>query len=851
MSKYSSLSEHLSVKLDAQVQRRTENNFVNEGFFDMFGNKEKAKGLFGVLGSLFDAITGDDNKSDKLKEAMKANKEKAKEGAKKRQDDLKNSAQAALIAKINARHEQRENQLNIANKKRVNAYKALERQYKEEATFWKKNAEEYTAEEIAAMNRISDKRYRALGVVDNNELQEFHQLFTIITTDNDGNTLSVEEIRKKANAKPGADDYDAEFIDNYKRFTELGKKYNKPMIDGMSSEEFYKEMEHVPLYANEYQHAKEAVTAGEQALEEFERKSKLVSDFKDKQKKHNEAKEAKEAAEAEVSNFGSANGCKVDANGKVSIDDDYQLPSLKATTSDNNNFDLEEHLKSLKKKGVPKSVLTKLRNAYNEANSGDNPDPISAMNDAATSLTEEDNTAIKEGVVAKLQEQYDAAKSKREAADTNLSSNPEPSLDDTQYAEIKDLEKEGSNGDFGEYDVTTEAGKAAHTEYKNGVKEAKKQLADIEKDRAARKEVAVQTHNEYKATREGKMPEELRADVEKATKGVALGETKNNGEIGIWYPSETAQNRQFLKKPAINASEEEKEKYKSQREEVALNATFSNEDITTVKKNPDYDSEDPDSKPYIKITKDENGNDVKTPISKEEAINICTKNDITARHEADVLALKQQLADKISACIKDGDLDSEAYKKLSKNEREILRKILSGETDPKEMFKGVDTFGSATIDKVNAFKKAHTDMDTSDKGAFDEYMKELDDEDAGDEEIDDNDKTDDEKLGDGDDNDYEDESGNRATHPAKIWKRRKLKNRKGSTKAYYNSDGASISAKDYKKRLENYKKAKAKGKVFKESFNYVNLGNHLFESIGNTVDKYSKLQDCILNKLNS
>lgn len=848
MNTHSSLSEHLSIKLDTQIQCKAENNVVNEGFFDMFGNKEKAKGLFGVLGGLFDVITGDTNKNDKLKEAMKANKEKAKEGAKKRQNDLKNSAQAALIAKINARHEQRENQLTIANKKRVNAYKALERQYKDEGNFWRKNTEEYTAEEIAAMNKISDKRYRALGVVDNNELQEFHQLFTIITTDKDGNTLSVEEIRKKANAKKGEEGYDAEFVENYKRFNELGKKYNKPMIDGASSEEFYKEMEHVPLYANEYQHAQEEVERAGQELEDFERKSKLVSDFKDKQKKHNEAKEAKEAAEAEVSNFGSANGCEVDANGKVSIDDDYQLPSLKATTSDNNNFDLEEHLKSLKKKGVPKSVLTKLRNAYNEANSGDNPDPISAMNDAASSLTEEDNTAIKEGVVAKLQEQYDAAKSKREAADTNLSSNPAPSLDDDpQYAEIKDLEKEGSNGDFGEYDVTTEAGKKAQDEYKKDVKEAKKALADIEKDRAARKEAAVQTHNEYKATQEGKMPEELRADVEKATKGVSLGETKNDGEIGIWYPSETAENKQFLKKPAVNAPEEEKEKYKSQREEVALNATFSNDDIITVKKNPDYDSEDPDSKPYITITKDKDGNEVKTPISKKEAINICTKNDIAARHEADVLALKQQLADKISACIKDGDLNSEAYKKLSKNERDVLRKILSGETDPKEMFKGVDTFGSTTIDKVNAFKKAHTDMDTSDKGAFDEYMKELDDEDAGDEEIDD---TDDDAK---DDNDYEDEEGTTISNPAKTWKKRKLKNGNGTTKAYYNKDGASISAKDYKKRMDNYKKAKARKakEQSNETFNYVNLGNHLFESIDTNNNKYSNLRNYILSNVNN
>jgi hypothetical protein len=69
-----------------------------------------------------------------------------------------------------------------------------------------------------------------------------------------------------------------------------------------------------------------------------------------------------------------------------------------------------------------------------------------------------------------------------------------------------------------------------------------------------------------------------------------------------------------------------------------------------------------------------------------------------------------------------------------------------------------------------------------------------------------------------------DESGKRV-NPAKNWHKRKKKNGKGSTKSYYNSKGDSISAKDFREKMENYKAYVQKHKKTKheESFNISNF----------------------------
>jgi hypothetical protein len=93
-------------------------------------------------------------------------------------------------------------------------------------------------------------------------------------------------------------------------------------------------------------------------------------------------------------------------------------------------------------------------------------------------------------------------------------------------------------------------------------------------------------------------------------------------------------------------------------------------------------------------------------------------------------------------------------------------------------------------------------------------------------------------------------------NPAKEWRRRKNKVTGKKTKNYFNvhDKKQSISRKKFLEKVEAYKKAIAKRKAKEqnnETFNYVNLGNHLFESIDTNNNKYYNLRNYILSNVNN
>ena len=75
-----------------------------------------------------------------------------------------------------------------------------------------------------------------------------------------------------------------------------------------------------------------------------------------------------------------------------------------------------------------------------------------------------------------------------------------------------------------------------------------------------------------------------------------------------------------------------------------------------------------------------------------------------------------------------------------------------------------------------------------------------------------------------------DESGKRV-NPAKKWHKRKKKNGKGSTKSYYNSKGDSISAKDFREKMENYKAYVQKHKKSTQQNSNFNISNFLKDKL--------------------
>lgn len=821
---YKSLSNYLITNVN-NINDINDENTVNEGIFDIFKGKkgkqasDKAKGFFGIIGVLFKSLTGDGGEDDKLTAELKAQAESAEAAAAKREKELADSAEGALIAKLRADFEQKEKQLSLANAKRVAAYNAQARQFREESNFWKNNTYEYTAEQLEAFNRKRQELYQGLGTIGGSEIQELNQLMTIITTDENGNTLPIKDIQAKAKLKEGDDGYDAEFIEKYNRLNELAKKHKKPMIEGAKSDAFYKEIKHIPLYANEYANAKAEMEEYEKMSNDFEKKSKQVSTFNEKTEAHEKAVEKYNEIDNEIKKFSNGD-YKVDANGKVKI---KNLPTLKADESNNNDFNIDDFANSLKEKGVPESIINKAKDAYNNSEV----DNIKAMNDVLGNLSKEEKEELEKSVQEYQQQRYDDLANQRKNAKANVENNPKPDLDnDPEYADIKNL----SDQDRASYDVTTDAGRKAKEDLENDLKKRKDELQRIEKERAARAEKNKTIRSEYSTTRQNKVPDEIKDDVKKAKQGIELGEEKNkDGEVGIKVGDK------FIKKPDPSASKEEIDNYNNQREELIMSKKISDLDIDDVKKQGDK---------YILTIDGESAE-----ISKEDAIQVYAQNAIKTEQHALLLDKKQKLADNISKCIVNGDLDPKKYKSLSKAEKEMMKKILTDEVDVNDVFAGVDLTGNATIDAIDKFKKAHKDITKDDDGSFDEYINDLDDlDDIDDEEVEDEDndaKADDVETD--EEEEYVDDEGKKQTrhkkieNPAKIWKRRKKKNGKGITSSYFNKNGDSISKKEYKQRMETFKKALKAKQVKSEpqsttdnnsqTYSYTQLRNYILEKL--------------------
>ena len=558
---YNLLSNHLNSQLNDTPAN------INEGIFDIFsrnGKEKEAKGFFGIIGSIFGAISGD----DAIGKALREQEKKAEENAKARESALAKASEDMLVAKMNADFEQRENQLKLANDQKVAAYKAQQRQLKEEAAFWKNNKRQYTADQLEGFNRRREELYSSLGAIDDEGIVELNRLTTLITTDENGNTLSIEEIKQKAKDNP-------EFKAQLDKYEKLAKKFKKPMIEGASTEDFYKELGKTYATATEISRAQDALTDAKSLADDYEKKSKQVSTFNEKKEAHKKAQETLNTAASAVNNFGSSNGCEVDANGNITK---VTLPNLKAQTENNNEFKLDEHLNRLQEQSVPQSIIDKARNAYEEAENNGSLDPIEAMNSAVSALSSEEQTELENAVKEKMQAKYSEAVAAKEAAEANVGAYPMPSKHDPEFADIKDL----SDKEMIEYDVTTDVGKQTQTTITKGLKTAQDQVNKLEeqrKDRAAKRKVE---NEEYQAMQKSKVPDEFKEDVKKAKSGLEPGETKVDGKPGIRVPKIGEDGKpvldkdgkpvlEFKQKPGPNASADEQKEYDRQRDKIVLN----------------------------------------------------------------------------------------------------------------------------------------------------------------------------------------------------------------------------------------------------------------------------------------
>jgi hypothetical protein len=768
----------------------------------------------------------------------------------------------------------------LANQQKINAYKAQEKQLKDEAGFWRNNKRQYTAEQLEGFNRTREELYSSLGAIDDEGIVELNRLTTLITTDENGNTLSIEEIKQKAKDNP-------EFKVQLEKYEKLANKYKKPMIEGAKTEDFYKQLGKTYAAATEISRAETALTNAKTLANNYEKISKQVSVFKEKETEHKKAQEALNVATSAVENFGNQY-VTVDANGKVVAKEDANFRGMLTPLEGTNLSDettLNEYIDKLKNMGVPESVVTTIQNAA--ANPGESGDVANSIESAINSLNDDQLSEVSENVIQHQQTKYDELKTKKSEAEANVTNNPKPSKDDPEFADIKDMTDE----QLIEYDVTTDAGKQTQKSIEDGLKEAETQVKKIQKDRETRAAKRKAENEEYQAMQKRKIPDEFKDEVNKAKSGLDVGETKVDGKPGIRVPKldengnpvkkeDGTPDYDFIPKPDPNASDDEQKEYDRKKDKLVLNTKLGDASGESIeRRNGEYYYKNGD----VEIKLDPNN-----PSDKSEITRIYAEQQIRAEQRALILGKKQELADKLSKCIKDGDLDPAVYKTMSNAEKEALRDIVSGKVSVDDMFAGVDLAGSSVKDSVNNFKKQHKDLVTAengedgngkDKGSFEEYMKDLDDEAEdkgfdGDADHDDEDNVEDDEKGllndEGDletdeDEEYTDDEGNTKTrkkklkNPAKIWRRKKKKNGKGTTSSYYNKEGDSISKKEFKKRMATYKEALKKKKDKQSSTNtdtttnnttntggerrvgdaskidYTNLSNWLFEKLLNNI----------------
>ena len=857
---YNSLSNHLNKTFnECIVDTKQINEGLADGLKSLFGFKpsnkqtKAATGFLGIIGTLWSKVS--ENESE-IAKTFREQEEKARDNAKKRAEDLKNSAEGALVAKIKAKFAQKENQMDLENKRKCEAYDARKKQFEDDAKFWEKNSTIFTEEQCEALNKQREEAYQQLGTLDTGPLVRMNQLAAIISCDEQGNPLTKEQILDKANK-------DADFKKYFEEFNSLAKKYKKEITSSMSDSDFQEVLGKWKKDTTALPKAEEAISKAEKEIEEFNEIAEQVDKYNKAEKKHNEIQEKFDAHNKKIEDFrtgkiGDVDIYTVNNSGVIDITANNEtlknsfISLAKSLGNDDEiktdgNIDLDKYKAKLASYGVPKSVIDKITKA--NIDSIFNPDDDTIKN-ALNDVEDDEWDDVKEKMKSKLQSQYNELQASQSEINAELKQNPKPDINKDEYNKIKNLSKE----ERVLYDVTTDAGKAEKDKIDEELKNAKKALKKLEDSKVAAANSRAEMIKEITAADANKVPDELKEKVAKKVKGVGFGEERRGDKVGVSYGPNT---NDFLEKPGPNASDEDKEKYEKILAKKLVSASLKN--IAPEKVIKDGDK-------YYKVNED--GSKGKE-LSEEEAINIYANNIIKSNQQGELLKYKQDLAKTITSCIKDGKLDEEKYLKLTPAQKEAIKTILKDNDGIDKYFEGVDLAGATTLNSIKKAIKDNkseivTDMDDYDTDHDDAYSKRTntDNDEWEDVEDDDEDAKDEKDYESDEDEEYTDETTGETktrkksiSNPAKEWKRKKKKNGKGKTKSYYNTKGESISADEYKEKMDRYKKAKAKANKSQTQQENKSLSNSLANLLESKHTKtktinYTELRDRLLNSFN-
>ena len=842
-----------NVTLTEYLQNQLNKENINEGIGDwlkgLIGKDAKAtpkqekaaKTSFGLLG-IFASKIGIFRSDDPVGKAFETIMEEQQSEAEKRMEAFQKSKEGALAAKLKAKWEHKKNQLDLANKKKIAAYNQKKSELEREIKFWHDNTTSYTEEENNAYDERLEDSFNALGDLKISELEELDALRLKLAYDDDGNPRDLAKIKEYAESEEGKA--------TFERFNKLAQKHNKPMLEGVDDEGFKEVMKKVQVSTKQMDDAKDAQKKADEELKDYNKKAGAVSkinDIKTNLKNadtkvtdcDNELKKLTSKYVGEKDDSGKTSGLfETDEENRLKLKSDADIQSAiqsaidgKFADGDTDDVKKESIRKALTGLGIPDSVISNL-------------DTDSTMEFNANKIAEKikdkltaegSGEKLKESILNDANKQYDAARSKLKNAKAvqnrwneinnciengtpvnEMSAEAQEMLSDEQisnidaYREIPKVDREN-----GAYDPNNPYGKEVKGRLekdKSACDEAVKELNEINEARKAERKMRLK-----QLEKSNSIPTEVQEKIDKYMQGVDRGETKifktekdENGkekkkeQVG-YYVTNAEGKKEFIEKPGIDATKEEKEKYERGRDKAL---------ILNIDENPPFKNVEFLGDGKYKIDGEE---------IDDEDFAVAAQAEISLYHQNKELGNAKReefINSKLDKMInsKDGSFNKEEYDKLSDEEKECVDAMIK---DP-DKYLGKLANRDAKFDGIKKkledekFQMKYDKYENTDD-EDDEETKEL--RNSQDDEIEDDElvKGEDGKLykkkEDGTaDIDGGEVSSDKATlkNPAKIWHKKKNKRTGKITKNYHDDNGNSISPEDFKKLVKNYNEKKKK-----------------------------------------
>lgn len=877
---YNNLKNHLNVKINES------NVVINEAIGDVLkklfssdDKKKEANSFFGFLGTFWSTITNKEN--DKLADALKSIEEKEAKAAEENEKNLAKAEEDAYIKKLEADSEQRKNQNKLATQKRIKAYNARARQFKDEVNRWKNNELEYTPEQLQAANDARDRALQSIGDVGLPEISELNSLALVISTKEDGTTRTKEEIqalRDKTNPTPE----EKKLLEQITRFDELAKKYEKPMIDAIGSKEFADAHHTAVVSGNDVKTLQDTYDIAKEAYDQYQKDVEETSKYLELKSKVEEKQKVLENVDKELDSFKDI-GVTTDENGDVSVSDSA-IPEVLAKWSSDEDINkelksdssesiendteidkaFEKYCKKLKDKGVPKEVIDKLKEKLG-TKKPTKENITTAWNDVGTDLGDdnnaEENSQIKEAITTSVKEHVKALNDKRstvesdiETAKADVKTYIDSLPENSRLRKASETDSETLKEFIEENDPTTERGKENKEAIEKDYKDLQKQVDEINKKRKQRAEAAKTAAAKLDSHEKKSIPSEFKDEVENKTKGIEPGEEiatiDGKTVVGFYERDENGEIKKdsngkeiFHKKPGPNSSSKEVDEYIEKRNNNILLIETDGDSKEDIVQNDDgtitYTYPDGEK---ITFEKGENGEFSES--DKAEIIKQFANKRIRSEQTSGIIAAKQEFADEIGKLIdKDGKFDKEEFDKLPAHKKKLIKSFIADEDNIKKLFKGVDLSGSGTYDSINDIMDAIGEIDDINVDDYDDVDNEEEGADGDDIETDDeengtlgNEKV--VKVGDkwykksdvtdGVPNENAEEiSGDEVNNitkakktienPAKKWKRRKNKNTGKLTRSYYKVGGNNDESISAKEFRDRMRKYNEKRKTRNES----------------------------------